>query len=126
MNIPSKNPTPAERDAVVLAGMKQISGNDAAAEALFAAMSESVKDSNYEAIRTMTIGQTLEADATLVGKKVSLPRAAAGAAPMLAMGAEVKEDGNGTITGYAGDGCVTITVPVTLRVKAEQVKGLLQ
>jgi hypothetical protein len=124
MSIPIKNPNAEVRNATVLAGLKQIAGNDAAAEALFAVMSEDVKKSNYIAIRNMAIGQQLLGDATLVGKKISV-RDVRIIGDTGILNAQVAADGTAEILDYDGDGKVNVKVTSTVKVHADEIKGLL-
>ena len=125
MSIPIKNPTSDIRDTAVLAGLKLIAGNDAAAMNLFNAMSDGVKTANYQAFRTMAIGQVLEADQALTSKKIKVSKFFVRPDGVAMATGAVDPCGLASIAGYAGDGCVTVIVPVAVKVHADDVAGLV-
>lgn len=124
-NIPVQNPTTQVRDATVLAGLKQIAGNDQAAQNLFDAMSDAVKTANYQAIRNMALGQVLQADSALTSKKVKVAKFFVRPDGVAMATGAVDPSGLASIAGYAGDGCVTVVVPVAVKVHADDVAGLV-
>ena len=124
MNIPVKNPTTEVRNAVVLAGLQQISGNPVVAQNLFDAMSDLVRTQNYIAFRNMAIGIALSTP-SLAGTKIKVTHFVQGLNAIPQLAGTVDPNGNAQIVGYEKDGCVSVIYPVTCTVPADNISGLL-